>query len=32
MKLEILPIKKIEPTYILTIYYMIGDADGDTEK
>ena len=32
MKLEILPIEKVEPTYILTLYYMIGDADGDTEK
>lgn len=32
MKLEILLIEKVEPTYILTVYYMIGDADGDTEE
>jgi len=31
MKLEILPIEKTEPAYILTIHYMIGDGDGDTE-
>lgn len=30
MKLEIMPIE-VEPTYILTIHYMIGDADGYTD-
>ena len=32
MKLEILPIEKVDPAYILTVYYMIGDADGNTEE
>ena len=31
MKLEILPVKKVEPEFRLTLYYMIGDADGDKE-
>lgn len=31
MKLEIMPVEA-DPTYILTIHYMIGDADGYTDR
>lgn len=30
MKLEIMPVEA-DPTYILTVHYMIGDADGYTD-
>lgn len=31
MKIEILQTKPCDPYYTLTVYYMIGDADGDTQ-
>lgn len=31
MKIEILQTKPCNPYYTLTVYYMIGDADGDTQ-
>ena len=30
--IKILPIEKQKPHFVVTIHYMIGDADGDTEE